>query len=332
MDNTFRFLFVVIGILPLLMPLPAGAAQPGVLDAVAIVVNDEPILLSDIRETREQELTKFRMLNPGVPEAELRRALGDGMSRAADELIRLVLVDQDARRYGMAVTDFEVDEAIERLQSGRGLTREQLQAEAKAQGLTWDRYRREVRYAILFDRLKMSLLRPRVSVSEAEIKAYYDASYRKSAEEARVQMLFLPFADPADAKGRVRTMERAVSLKGEAEKTGDFAAIVRQHSSGPNASRGGDIGVVRRGSILPFLEAAIFSTPKGQISDPVTDERGVYLLKVLDRSGSESQPLDAVFSQIKGALENQKTDEAFEHYIEDLVAGARIERHELPGL
>lgn len=309
----------------------AGALdRSGLVDGIAIVVNDEPILLSDLRNTKEAELTKFQKLNPGVPTADLQKALGSGLDRAADELIRLTLIEQDAKRYGLGVTDYEVDDAIERMRQGRNISREQLASEVMAQGLTWDAYRREIRLAILFDRVKGSLIRPRVSVTEAEIRAQYDANFRNQPEEARVQMLFLPFAGKDD-RSRLKVRERAQALRVEALDGADFSALVRTYSSGPNSASGGDLGTIRRGTILPFLEEVIFSTETGSVSQVVTDDRGAYVIKVVSRSGGGGKTLEQVYPQIRYSLENQKIEEAFGHYIEDLVAAARVQRN-LPGI
>jgi len=305
----------------------ARADGPGTLDGVAVLVNDEPILVSDVQEFREMEYFKFRQMNPGVPEDDLRRAIGDGSGRATDELIRLALIEQDARKYGLSVNEYETDDAIERLLKGRGIARDQLLAEIRAQGLNWERYRREVRYAILFDRLKMSLIRPRVSVTEAEVKGYYETNVRREVEEARVQMLFLAYPPQADKDMKQAVQKKAEEIRNRAMAGVDFSELVKAHSSGPNASRGGDLGVIRKGSILPYLEKAIFATERGWYSEIVSDERGIYILKVLDRTGGDTRPLEEMFSGIKTALENQKTEEAFAHYIEELVAGARIQKN-----
>ncbi len=299
------------------------------VDAIAIVVNDDPILLSDIRDARDQEYLKFQKLNPGVSEQDLRKALGGGSDRAVDELVRLSLIEQDAKRYGLGVTDFEVEDAIDRIRKGRGVTREQLGSDAAAQGMTWERYRREVRYAMLFDRIKMSLIRPRVSVTEAEVRAQYDVSFKNTVEEARVQMLFLPFADPSPA-GRKKVTEQAGRIREQGVRGAEFSELVRLYSSGPNASRGGDIGSIKKGSILPFLEEAIFSTPKGEISQVLTDERGAYLLKIVDRTGGEAPAFDQLYNQIKSGIEGQKIEEAFTHYVEELVASARVQKNGAP--
>jgi parvulin-like peptidyl-prolyl isomerase len=71
-------------------------------------------------------------------------------------------------------------------------------------------------------------------------------------------------------------------LKTRAEAGIDFSQLARDNSEAPEAKVGGDIGWVVKGQLGPDQEQAIFSTPVGQISDPISvTNDGTYLFKVL---------------------------------------------------
>lgn len=71
-------------------------------------------------------------------------------------------------------------------------------------------------------------------------------------------------------------------LKTRAEAGIDFSQLARDNSDAPEAKIGGDIGWVVKGQLGAQQEQAIFSTPVGQISDPISVANdGTYLFKVL---------------------------------------------------
>lgn len=76
--------------------------------------------------------------------------------------------------------------------------------------------------------------------------------------------------------------EWADKLKAEAEGGADFGILARDNSDREAAADGGDIGWVGKGLLDPALEAALFATEVGGVSEPVKVEGdGVYLYRVL---------------------------------------------------
>ena len=56
---------------------------------------------------------------------------------------------------------------------------------------------------------------------------------------------------------------------------GDFAALARAESNDSGSNfKGGDLGFLKRGQIVPSFEEAVFGLPVGELSQPVkTDLR-----------------------------------------------------------
>ena len=83
----------------------------------------------------------------------------------------------------------------------------------------------------------------------------------------------------ADPQSRIDTAKLQADASG-----GDFAAIAKQVSEGPDASTGGDIGWVAKYQLNQQLEDAIFATPIGKTSDVVeVSGGGFYLFKVWEQ-------------------------------------------------
>ncbi len=78
------------------------------------------------------------------------------------------------------------------------------------------------------------------------------------------------------------SMERANELKTRVEAGSDFGTLVRDNSDRPGIAEDGNIGWIGKGQLPPELEAALFSTPVGGVSNPVkVDGDGVYLYRVV---------------------------------------------------
>jgi parvulin-like peptidyl-prolyl isomerase len=57
--------------------------------------------------------------------------------------------------------------------------------------------------------------------------------------------------------------------------------VAREFSRGPNAQRGGIVGVVAPGDLFdPVLDRAVFALSVAEISEPVVSSRGVHLIRL----------------------------------------------------
>ena len=63
----------------------------------------------------------------------------------------------------------------------------------------------------------------------------------------------------------------------------DFYQAAREYSKCPSARNGGDLGWFGKGMMVPEFEKVAFSTPEGQISQPVKTQFGWHIIKVIGR-------------------------------------------------
>ncbi len=127
-----------------------------------------------------------------------------------------------------------------------------------------------------------------VTVSEAEVKEYYDShpdDFKRPAE-ARGAVAYL--SKGATAADSARALSRARELRAELVGGADFAEVARRDSA-DSASRasGGGLGTFGRGQMTPAFEEAAFSLPIGEISQPVKTPFGYHLIRVDERPGDQ---------------------------------------------
>ena len=73
---------------------------------------------------------------------------------------------------------------------------------------------------------------------------------------------------------------QAWALKSRIVEGESFEKLAQQYSKCPSKDKGGDLGYFNRGQMVPEFENAAFSTPIGEVSDPVKTRYGWHLIKV----------------------------------------------------
>ncbi len=81
----------------------------------------------------------------------------------------------------------------------------------------------------------------------------------------------------------VKTAAEAQQIKKAIDDGGNFEYYASAYSLCPSGRNGGDLGYFKRGQMVKEFEKAAFSTPVGEVSNPVYTQFGWHLIKVLDK-------------------------------------------------
>jgi parvulin-like peptidyl-prolyl isomerase len=108
-------------------------------------------------------------------------------------------------------------------------------------------------------------------------------------------------------------------IKQKLDAGGDFSALAKEYSEDTGSkAEGGELGWFSKSQMVTEFADAAFSLQPGQVSDPVKTQYGYHLIKVEERD--PAHPLQ------QGALQ-QKQYEAYQKWLSDLKAAAKIERN-----
>ncbi len=128
-------------------------------------------------------------------------------------------------------------------------------------------------------------------VTDEEAQKSYDTNKSKF-EQAKIRVIYISFADakkPALEKKALTLAEakaKAEDVLKQLRAGGDFATLAKANSEDKNsAEKGGDFGVIHQSDKLDSaFKTAVFQLNPGEISEPVRQPNGFYIIKVDERS------------------------------------------------
>ncbi|MEW6778208.1 MAG: peptidylprolyl isomerase [Bdellovibrionota bacterium] len=309
----------------------SASARAEIVERVVAVVGEEVILLSELDHTIETMRPQLEaQIAASVPDPRERERVLDAQIAAQrpqilEELIRERLILSQAKSLGVRVSDEEIDAQIEAFAKQQKMKVEQLQEEAEGQGYTWSSYRDEWRRRMLRNRVEQRALAGRVAVSETDEMAYYEMHYAKAGpEQARLRIIFLKA--PEDAKEKAKTKKKIQDIHARLKKGESFEKLAKEHSEGPNAQGGGDVGFLARGELAPEIEKAAFSQKIGASSGVIETAQGFFLVQTVERTGGDTPLFEKVRDEIREILWREHAEEAFRSWIEELEKKVNVER------
>ena len=194
------------------------------------------------------------------------------------------------------------------------------------------RYQREVKHGITATLIKKERVKgdprpPKEPADETiDLSVKGDVPGADGKRKAHVRMISRLTPPEGTPEQRAAVRADAERIRKEAASGKDFAALAKEHSQGPGAADGGDIGEVDRGQMQEEFEKAVFSLKPGQVSDVIETETGFHIIKVEQRAGEAHQPLAEVKDDIREKLYRENMEQRYDRWLkEDLRAQHHVE-------
>lgn len=141
-----------------------------------------------------------------------------------------------------------------------------------------------------------------ISVSDEEIKAYYDANKAQFNKGETVSAKHIL----VESEEKCNEILAAIT---NGEKTFEDAA--KESSTCPSGQKGGDLGTFGKGQMVPEFEQAAFEAEIGQVVGPVKTQFGFHLIKVEAKNEAEAAAFEEVKENIRRNLVQQKQNKVY---------------------
>jgi len=282
------------------------------IDKVAAVVNEDVITLSELKE-----IASTTNQNPEDTQVQ---------SQVLELMIEERLLQQEAKKLGIQVTEKEIDAAVEEVKRRYNLTEEQMDEALKKQNLTPESFREQWRKQLLHNKLIGTQVQGQIAITEDEIKEYYEekGGELESLEEIRIAHILITVESPDEEK---QAENQALEIAKLAKSGEDFSELAKQFSKDTSsAERGGDLGYFKKGDMVVELEKAVIVTRIGEIVGPVRSTAGYHVIKVIDKKMVEANSLDNAKEEIRERIYQEKVEESIKAWLENVKKTAYIDK------
>ncbi|NMG28778.1 peptidylprolyl isomerase [Aromatoleum evansii] len=265
---------------PALLPAHAAPARPVAVDRIVAVVNNEVITTLELRERVQQAQRQLARQGTALPPAEVFER---------QVLERLVLERaqiQLAAETSLKVDDATLDRAIGRIADNNRMGMTDLRLALEKDGITWNRFRDQIRSEILLTRLREREVDNRIVVTDAEIENFLaNNADALSGEEFHVAHILVRVPESATMQQQSERLARAESVVERLRAGEDFGRLAASYSDAPDGLSGGDLGWRGRDRLPALFAEAVRQMQPGEVSKVIRSPAGFHIVKLVERRG-----------------------------------------------
>lgn len=271
---------------------PAERA-PATVDRVVAIVNEEPIMKSEIDEQVVMfEATQQRPISDPEQLKELR---GQVLQRLIDEKIILA----HAGQQGIVVPDeqvkAQVDGALEEVR-GKFPDETTFLGELRKQGMTVEalraKYMDEIRRQLVAQKLVDREIRSKIKIQDSDVDTFYTNNRRElPKKQGSYRLAHILVRPKADNSRRAAARARAREAQNRLQAGDSWSMVLKKYSSDDvTMARDGDLGEVAWGQFDPDFEEGVRDVAAGKVSDIVETRFGFHLIQMVSRDSVKYRP------------------------------------------
>lgn len=264
-------------------PVHSATSAPAIVaDRIVAVVNDDAITLNELNARIVAVERQLRGQGTQLPpHSVLEKQL---LERMIVDRIQLQLAKESATH----VDDSQLDAYLRRIAESNKMSLSEFRHAIEQDGLTWTKFREEVRDEMTIGRVREREVDNRINISDAEIDNYLatPAANSSGGEEYNVAHILLRVSEQSSPEQLMRVRARAEQALAQLKRGDDFAQVAASFSDAPDAMSGGMIGARPLDRLPPIYADAVQKLDAGGISGILHSPAGYHIVKLIERSAA----------------------------------------------
>ena len=232
-------------------------------------------------------------------------------------LVSQKIIELEAKKQKIAVNKSDIDKELDKYYEYYG------GKEAFSQALSKSAYSE----ADVTNEMEMSikirkLLAPRVSITEENIKTYFEENKETFDQKKQVKASHILVENEKTANDILKKLS-----DGE-----DFAKLAKDYSTDVVTKEdGGDLGFFSSGQMDEEFEKAAFALDVGETSKLVKTEYGYHIIKVEDKKDAKEAKYEEHKNKIREILFEQRVEAEYESWLQEVSPQYEIKNYLVEG-
>jgi peptidyl-prolyl cis-trans isomerase SurA len=271
----------------------ASTSSIETIDHIVAVVNETVVTRHELDE----------VLRATVRQLQKQGVQPPASSVLEKQLLERIILNQVqlqlAKETGLTVSDTELDQTLRRIAQQNNMSLPEFYSALERDGISFNRFRDEIRDEIILVRLKEREVSNRVHVTEGEVDNFLNSQEGSPSQddEYRISHILIQVPEKATPSQVSEKRLRADAALAQLKDGAEFARVAAEFSEAPDAMEGGLLDW-RPGAQLTKKFAEVLGPMKpGEITPVIQTQAGLHILKLVDRRGKKENGTPTMVNQ-----------------------------------
>ncbi len=308
----------------LLIVLPVLAMAAGeVREEILVVVNGHIISRRTFQQAVEQDAAAvYRQFSGKVLDEKLR----DARDKSLQGLIDSFVIEDKAVDLNIQISPDHlrsvVDDIKRQNQFSSDADFERALRESLHVGL--DEYLKRTKQQMLQQEVLRREVFSKIAIEDQELRAFYEDHKDEYKQPSRFHIRELVLSKGTTPEEQEALKAKVAEVQSALKAGKSFEDLVKEYSTSPSRSLGGDLGWMGKGLLRSSIEEAALTLKPDQVSAPIETDKDVCFVQLIATEMDVVRPFADVKAQILEKLQEPKAQNAIQNYLTGLRSRANI--------
>ncbi|PXX16165.1 periplasmic chaperone for outer membrane proteins SurA [Nitrosomonas ureae] len=285
-NDFWIFLILTIILIPAQITAQELAFVPEAkpINHIVAVVNEDVITRHELDEAIKTAISRMQQQGMQIPDQHILE------EQVLESVITKRIQIQHAQEVGLSVAEPELDETINRIALDNQLTLPEFHTVLENDGISYNKFREEIREEMIIARLKEREVKHQVNVTEGEVDNFLQTQEASAVgdDEYRLAHIMILVPENMTADQIQQRAERAEMALTRLREGVEFSQIVSEFSDAADAKNGGIIEWRPISQMGPAFAQILEVLQPGDITSIVQSPNGFHIFKLLGRRAQET--------------------------------------------
>ena len=249
------------------------------IDRIAIIVDEGIIMESELNEALENTIKNFEESGERLPPEEIL------FSRVTERLIMDEILLQKGEKFGIRISDQELNESLVRYADEDGLSLQELKKKIESENNSFKDFRESLKKEMIIRRVQSGLVRPKIIVSDQELINYIDSAEGQNLISIEYKINQILLKNNSDEENQSKALE----VINEINNGLSFSEATKKYSSLFNNGDNGNLSWRTKSNIPTLFVNHLKKMKKMEVYGPIKSGAGLHLLQLEDIRGETIQ-------------------------------------------
>jgi len=251
-----------------------------ILDQAIVIIEDDVITQNEYQQKLKFVMNNYRINNQPIP-----NDLEAFRKQVLDHMINTRLQINYARRNGLEVKEWMIDNAMEDMAQKNKVTLSEYRESLINKGIDYNAYRDVIKEEIITRQVQRRVVSEKIKVSKKEIEDFikHQSHVFKENNKYKISNILISLTETPSISEKNEAVKKIKMIKNKFSNGESFSSLAKNYSDSGNAMTGGDLGWRKLSEIPKIFLKELETLKKGSVSEIIETLNGYYICYLEDK-------------------------------------------------